>query len=636
MKNKMYKYINYLITGILGCVCFLGCDIIEDLFDKKDGKLSKKEIAQIREDYEIIDQTARDAVLRDEIDVNEIAALIDEYLQLESVEDAWLDIDGIVVKFKNYGLASWSYKHVFIDPPFFDIDKVTAQANELRSQLSVTSRAGEVKVLPENNKVGIFCGLDEGIAWEARVIKVLEALKRDLELSGYKVNLYYQDVFTMEAFKSGLKEFGTIIIGTHGDLTGGKDKEGNWISPIHPRISKPDQHVWFLTGEISEIAEKYIDDFQNERLKHGNSGKILFNEKLIEDCFEKNTLPNTLFYTFSCHGMHGNLLGKVMEKQRKGKGVTIGYDDANNIGHATAWFLFEALLGGYTVQEAYDEILPLYCKENFTREKNRDPYTAYLDYYPKSGGNVSLANDKVAGNIIIQNPVYGGVYSSPNRIVPLKGICVGFDKNITGTVSIDELTVPLRFINDSTFSQNIEIKKGDNTIKIVCSGKAKDRPVTLVVNKEIQLFGSFEEMPLYTSMQWNTDGTDVDLHLVGPNGVECYFQNKTPPWGGMLDIDDTNGFGPEHITIPVLRQTGVYKLYVHYYDPKGRGASQVWVGVETPTDKKNFGPHTLTAKGEKWQVCEITFLNPYTGTINAASLRSAEIEIIEDLPVKKE
>jgi uncharacterized protein YfaP (DUF2135 family) len=320
--------------------------------------------------------------------------------------------------------------------------------------------------------------------------------------------------------------------------------------------------------------------------------------------------------------------------------ITIGYDDTNNIGHVTAWFLFEALLGGYTVEEAYDEILPLYCKENYaTKNPGRDPYTAYLDYYPKSGGNITLANDKVSGNIIIQNPAYGGYYSTPDRIVPLKGICVGFDKNITGTVSIGELTVPLRFINDSTFSQNIEIKKGDNIIKIVCSGKAKDRPATLVANKEVLVYGNFAQLPLYTSMQWNTDGTDVDLHLTGPNGVDCYYSNKKPSWGGMLDIDDTNGFGPEHITIPVLKQTGVYKLYVHYYDPKGRGSSQVWVEVETPTGRRNFGPHTLTTKGEKWQVCEITFPSlspPYSGVINAASLRSGEIEIIENLPAKKE
>ncbi|MDR0698745.1 MAG: hypothetical protein LBG28_05960, partial [Tannerella sp.] len=226
MKSKMYKYIRCLIACIAGCMCFFGCSFIEDIFGKDD-KLSEKEIAQIHADYETIDLTARNAVLKDEIDVNEISALIDEYLQLESVEDAWLDVDGIVVKFKKYGLALWSYKHEFIDPPFFDIDKIIAQSAELRSQILVSTRAGEVKVLPKNRKVGIFCGMDERIDWEAKDIKVLEKVAQDLDLSGYDVTLYYRKDFTVEVFEKGLEEYGTIIIDTHGSLTGGTDDNGD-------------------------------------------------------------------------------------------------------------------------------------------------------------------------------------------------------------------------------------------------------------------------------------------------------------------------------------------------------------------------------------------------------------------------
>jgi hypothetical protein len=118
MKSKIYKFIRRLMVGIAGCVCFFSCSFIEDIFNKDD-ELSDKEFTRIHADYETIDLMARDAVLKDEIDINEISALIDGYLQLESFEDAWLDVDGIVVKFKKYGLALWSYKHEFIDPAFF-------------------------------------------------------------------------------------------------------------------------------------------------------------------------------------------------------------------------------------------------------------------------------------------------------------------------------------------------------------------------------------------------------------------------------------------------------------------------------------------------------------------------------------
>jgi hypothetical protein len=627
----------------------LSCNFIEDLFDKKDDGLSEKEIAQIREDYETIDPTASEFVSQDVIDMDRASVLIEEYRQLESVEDAWLDIDGIAVKFKNYGLALWTYKHEFIDPPFFNIDEIEAQINNIRSQMLATTRTAEDIVLPSNNKVGIFCSLDENAGFfssEKKEIQRLKELEEDLRKANYDVTPYYGESFSIESFKTGLKEFGTIIIDAHGSLTGIGD-DGK-LTTISPRLYRPDQHVWIVTGE-KWSTEKYTEDYQHGRLSFTENekwtwkgkvkveGNVVFNEKLIEDYFKNKTLPNTLFYTFSCYAMHANLMGKVLEKKRKGEGVTIGYGDANTISPTTASILFEALLGGYTVKKAFDEILPPECKANTFKLDNGVTITANLVYYPESGGNVTLAEGD-SGDIIMQSPPHDGSYAE--RVIPLIGICTGFDKNRKGTVSVGDLTAPLNFINDSTFSQDIEIKRGENIIKIVCMGNAKNRPVSLVANKELRITGYFPELPLYTALQWNTAGTDVDLHLVGPNGEDCYFYNKKPSWGGVLDIDDVNGFGPEHITIPVLKQTGTYTLYAHYYAANGMGSSQVWVQVETPAGRKNFGPHILTATGDTWQICDISFGSltpPYNVTINSTSLRSGDgVRIFENLPAKKE
>jgi hypothetical protein len=631
-----------LLMVMAGCMCFPGCDIIDDIFNKKDDGISDEEIAQIREDYETIDLTAREIVLEDVIDTVRIAALIEEYLQLKSVEDAWLDIDGIVVKFKKYGLAFWTYKKEFIDPPFFDID-TESQVNTIRSQiLATSSRAGETKILPTNNKVGIFCGLSRDIDFEAEAIKKLEEIERDLKQSDYDVYSYYGERFTVDAFKAGLKEFGTIIIGSHGTVSGTDINNINKeCTIIPPHTSRPDQHVWIRTGEThgwfikekQEFTRKYDNDFQNERLAYNNNNVIIFSEKLIKDEFKDHTLPNTLFYTFSCYGMYSGLLGKVMEKKRKDEGVTIGYDDTNSVGPATAQRLFEKLLGGNTVKEAFDNLESHY-KKSPEKEKGRE-FIAYLEYYPLSGGNVTL-KDTVPLEIIIQNPVDGGIYSE--QLPLLEGKCRGFGKVESGTVSIGESTYPLKFINDSAFFQNIVIEKGENVIKINCVGKGKDLSVPVVADTEFRIVGDFNYV-LFSTLKWDTDGTDVDLHLVGPDGTDCYFDNKQTPWGGILDIDDVNGRGPEHITIPVLKQMGTYRLYAHYYDPKGNGSSRVWVDLETPAGKKYFGPHTLTAKGDTWHICDISFRSlspPYDATINATGLRAAGSGIFENLPAKKE
>ncbi|MBV70527.1 MAG: hypothetical protein CMH52_04180 [Myxococcales bacterium] len=86
--------------------------------------------------------------------------------------------------------------------------------------------------------------------------------------------------------------------------------------------------------------------------------------------------------------------------------------------------------------------------------------------------------------------------------------------------------------------------------------------------------------------QTDLDGSDVDLHFLHPRGADwfrdggsfdCYFGNPTPDWGQIgrpednpsLDIDDTNGAGPENINLdsPENTQTlgGPYRVAVHYY-----------------------------------------------------------------------
>ena len=46
---------------------------------------------------------------------------------------------------------------------------------------------------------------------------------------------------------------------------------------------------------------------------------------------------------------------------------------------------------------------------------------------------------------------------------------------------------------------------------------------------------------------WNTDGVDLDLHVLEPGGKEIYWEDPKGSKGGELDVDNTKGFGPENI-----------------------------------------------------------------------------------------
>jgi hypothetical protein len=92
---------------------------------------------------------------------------------------------------------------------------------------------------------------------------------------------------------------------------------------------------------------------------------------------------------------------------------------------------------------------------------------------------------------------------------------------------------------------------------------------------------------LHIQLVWDKSWGDADLHLlrpglstttdwyrIGPPTAEydCFFANKVakwPPSGGAgdasLDIDDTDGYGPENINIDNSPAAGVYHVGVAYY-----------------------------------------------------------------------
>ncbi len=90
----------------------------------------------------------------------------------------------------------------------------------------------------------------------------------------------------------------------------------------------------------------------------------------------------------------------------------------------------------------------------------------------------------------------------------------------------------------------------------------------------------------------DTDGTDVDLHFLHPNGEwnrspwDIYYLNTTADWGGpgaaddpSLDIDDTDGAGPENINLDAPEAGIVYQVGAFYYSDHGFGPSYATVRV---------------------------------------------------------
>ena len=103
-------------------------------------------------------------------------------------------------------------------------------------------------------------------------------------------------------------------------------------------------------------------------------------------------------------------------------------------------------------------------------------------------------------------------------------------------------------------------------------------------------------------LSWDADNTDIDIHVLEPNGEEAYYQNWRTASGGFVSQDITTGYGPEEY-LQLKGQTGVYKVLTHYY-----GSSQ----------QKLTGPATATATvytnwarpGEKRQILSLRLDKP--------------------------
>ncbi|TDR31816.1 YfaP family protein [Hydromonas duriensis] len=65
-------------------------------------------------------------------------------------------------------------------------------------------------------------------------------------------------------------------------------------------------------------------------------------------------------------------------------------------------------------------------------------------------------------------------------------------------------------------------------------------------------------------LSWDSNNTDVDLHVITPKGEHAWYGQQTLKSGGGIDIDATDGYGPEIFATP-NPAAGLYQIYVNYY-----------------------------------------------------------------------
>ena len=156
---------------------------------------------------------------------------------------------------------------------------------------------------------------------------------------------------------------------------------------------------------------------------------------------------------------------------------------------------------------------------------------------------------------------------------------------------------------------------------------------------------SFNAVPgeaIHIQLIWDTDNSDMDLHLVRPSGViwdgydhnqsypvlfdDCFFSTckasyepsgNPVDWGSCgkpsLDIDDENGYGPENINLNDPCE-GDYLVAVHFWNARFAGPTTATIRIYILGELKLEKSLLFEEEHLRWEVASLRWFRG-TGTI---------------------
>ncbi len=219
-----------------------------------------------------------------------------------------------------------------------------------------------------------------------------------------------------------------------------------------------------------------------------------------------------------------------------------------------------------------------------------------------------------------------------------------------GGLEDDTDTPTAFFFVDLAGDYEIELRVFDNLGQVSCDP-------TAVATVSIH---AVPDQDLHVQLVWTTPndpdetdatGTDVDLHLRhamagevwGHDPYDCYFRNSGPDWGvegdpsdnPSLDIDDTNGAGPENINLSDPEPGVTYDVGAIYFrsestfgladiDPREEHLSLLTVRIFARGDLlAEVVDREVDSVDDLWHVARVTWCEDFQ--------RCPEIEIVDEV-----
>jgi uncharacterized protein YfaP (DUF2135 family) len=594
-------------------VVIYSCKKDEDVTGPGDGSqstspLTSEQIALIKQGFQTIAASADSALLASD-PIAAFQSRLASYQSNPAVESAVITNSALIVNFKNGGTICWEVVPSTLVPPYDGPMFAGLQSQDCL--LKPSELIGNTQALLINTQFG-----DEGRQYCRDLVTYLTA---KFQQRGFTVTTKNGPAADISFIKTGLKDYGAIFYISHGTYDG--------------------TNTWQTTGQegsMDSLLAKYPKEWQSKQLtllgvteKHAGTNTVVrqysFSQRFIDSVYTgANAFPRSLIYLVACKGLMDPARQVARSFNNKGARGIIGWDETNCLGQATGKQLFINLLCGANIRDAI-QALPA--------EARTDPCAvqpgANLVYWPSSADTLRLV-DSVRARFLVTSPKVDSTYDTRNLI--LSGSLLNADSIANGIVEVNGVATSMTILADlKSFSQPIVIDSGANIVHISCSGKLLDGRCALA-DTVFRVNGSFAALGLWTELRWNTNNTDVDFHLLPPGAAfpgsfwtttDCYYSNKSPAWGGFLDVDDIDGYGPEHITIPAVTDTGTYRLFIHYYSDHTAETTPTSAFVSVTVRggaTRSFGPYSLVQDasrgGDIYEVCTVHFPDGVITAVN--------------------
>ena len=224
--------------------------------------------------------------------------------------------------------------------------------------------------------------------------------------------------------------------------------------------------------------------------------------------------------------------------------------------------------------------------------KTFSPIDAYSKLYNSAEKN--FKDDSIFPTITLTDSISGGqtpvdndgdgIRETAESKVTISGTISGGQKEITSTlifISNRKFIAPVTY---GEFSQEVPLYAGSNDLIILATDENTWSNWAGYLSDTIKSSASIASLTF--TLTWGQSNCDIDLHVLEPTinneeGRHIYYSNKGSTYDGYpyLDIDNTQGYGPEHyyatedMTLPNYQGSGnslygTYKFRVHYYDDK--------------------------------------------------------------------